>query len=509
MITRSAVFVSLMLIVGVVYAAEGRGAIEAEVTQVDLDQGVVSLAINDAVVEVGELFVIARGSGHADTPANDFVVLGIENVGEGEAVGKILFGTPPPVGAVSKRFYGIPAVVTDRAGAFRPVLPTLRSRFPDLLWQEENEDQNGVPLLRFQIVESGQAVATYNNTWLIGVVQTDAKTNSVHFSGESSSVAPFVKLPTNAKTLSALRSGDAYYFAAEDGGRIKFFIANTDGSVRNLAAIEIPRREKVIRMDWYAPGDSRYLLLNQWNGRRVSSSLIELKEGEANVIGFIPLLLGLQDLDSDGIQETILGQSFYSEEGLGSEIYKISVLSDGIEKTNYRKLGRYAPMFRVIGTVVQGKSEPLNMVTVSQGEVSLLPTGDAGPHLDYEIGKRVAGASIIYDVSPELVFSPRRTLFLPSLLFRSSRGALNIGIPQESSAVESMVGAYDTRVDWLTLETGRSPKTKSISFRTPAPVNPVSGNTGLFFLSPDELTIQDDNTGFETLVYRAVLPFSN
>lgn len=112
------------------------------------------------------------------------------------------------------------------------------------------------------------------------------------------------------------------------------------------------------------------------------------------------------------------------------------------------------------------------MVTVSQGKVSFFPAGTEGPHLDYEIGSRVAGTSMTYDVSPELVFSPRQTLFLPNLLVRSGGDAVNIGIPQESSAAEDMIGVYDTRVDWLTLRSGKSPKTQSTSLLTSVPVSP-------------------------------------
>ena len=111
-----------------------------------------------------------------------------------------------------------------------------------------------------------------------------------------------------------------------------------------------------------------------------------------------------------------------------------------------------------------------------------------------------------YDVSPELVFSPRQTLFLPNLLVRSGGDAVNIGIPQESSAAEDMIGVYDTRVDWLTLRSGKSPKTQSTSLLTSVPVSPVSGNTELFFMSPDENSVQSDSFDVETLVYRVAMP---
>ncbi len=261
-------------------------------------------------------------------------------------------------------------------------------------------------------------------------------------------------------------------------------------------------------MDWYVSENSYYLILNQWNGRRVSSSLIQLAEGKAEAIGFIPLILGLQDLDADGRRETILGQSFYSDQGFGSEVYQISISPNGpdLDKADHEKLSRYTPVFRVIDAVVQSKSGPLNMVTVSQGEVSFFPAGTEGPRLGYEIGNRIAGRNMTYDVSPEAVFSPRQTLFLPNLLVRSGEDAVNIGIPQESSAAEDRIGVYETRVDWLTLRSGKSPKTQSKSLLTSAPVSPVSGNTGLFFMSPDENSVQSDSFDVETLVYRGAMP---
>ena len=509
MMTRSAVFVFLMLLLaGAVQAVEREHPAKAKVTQVDRDQKVLSLTVDDATVEVGDLFVVLREPDNAGIPEQNPSVIGIESIGKDQAVGKVLFGTMPSVGAVAKRFYGIPAVFTDRAGDPRAVTPALKARFPDLLWRDEPEASNDVPLVRFQVTGRGQAVATYNNTWLVGIVQTDAEAHRVgSVEGEASS-SPYAKLPINAKSLSAFRSGSDYYFAAEHGNKLSFFLVDSSGAVQSLASIEVPRREKVIRMDWYVSENSYYLILNQWNGRRVSSSLIQLAEGEAEAIGFIPLILGLQDLDANGRRETILGQSFYSEQGFGSEVYEILISPNGpdLDKADHEKLSRYTPVFRVIGAVVQNKPGPLNMVTVSQGKVSFFPAGTEGPHLDYEIGNRVSGTSMTYDVSPELVFSPRQTLFLPNLLVRSGGDAVNIGIPQESSAAEDMIGVYDTRVDWLTLRSGKSPKTQSTSLLTSAPVSPVSGNTELFFMSPDENSVQSDSFDVETLVYRAAMP---
>jgi len=510
MMTRSAVFVFLMLLLaGAVQAVEREHPAKAKVTQVDRDQKVLSLTVDDATVEVGDLFVVLREPDHAGIPEKNLAVIGIESIGKDQAVGKVLFGRMPSVGAVSKRFYGIPAVFTDRAGDPRAVTPALKARFPDLLWRDEPEASNDVPLVRFQVTGRGQAVATYNNTWLVGIVQTDAEERRVGSVEEEEVLAsPFARLPINAKSLSAFRSGSDYYFAAEHGNKLSFFLVDSSGAVRSLASIEVPRREKVIRMDWYVSENSYYLILNQWNGRRASSSLIQLADGQAEAIGFIPLILGLQDLDADGRRETILGQSFYSEQGFGSEIYEILISPNGpdLDKADHEKLSRYTPVFRVIGAVVQNKPGPLNMVTVSQGKVSFFPAGTEGPHLDYEIGNRVAGTSMTYDVSPELVFSPRQTLFLPNLLVRSGEDAVNIGIPQKSRAAEDRIGVYDTRVDWLTLRPGKSPKTQSTSLLTSAPVSPVSGNTGLFFMSPDENSVQSNSFEVETVVYRAPMP---
>ncbi|MAI31007.1 hypothetical protein J3362_13300 [Marinobacter sp. NFXS11] len=510
MMTRSPVFVFLMLLLaGAVQAVEREHPAKAEVTQVDRDQKVLSLTVGDTSVEVGDLFVVLREPGDAGIPEKNLSVIGIESIGKDRAVGKVLFGTMPSVGAVSKRFYGIPAVFTDRAGDPRPVTPALKSRFPDLLWREEPEASSDLPLVRFQVTGRGQAVATYNNTWLVGIVQTDAEEGRVGSVEEEEALAsPFARLPINAKSLSAFRSGSDYYFAAEHGNKLSFFHVDSGGAVQSLTSIEVPRREKVIRMDWYVSENSYNLILNQWNGRRVSSSLIQLAEGKAEAIGFIPLILGLQDLDADGRRETILGQSFYSDQGFGSEVYQISISPNGpdLDKADHEKLSRYTPVFRVIDAVVQSKSGPLNMVTVSQGEVSFFPAGTEGPRLGYKIGNRIAGRNMTYDVSPEAVFSPRQTLFLPNLLVRSGEDAVNIGIPQESSAAEDRIGVYETRVDWLTLRSGKSPKTQSKSLLTSAPVSPVSGNTGLFFMSPDENSVQSDSFDVETLVYRGAMP---
>lgn len=68
MITRSAVFVSLMmLLAGAVQGVERGLPAKAEVTQVDRDQKVLSLTVDDAIVEVGDLFVVLQEPGDADT----------------------------------------------------------------------------------------------------------------------------------------------------------------------------------------------------------------------------------------------------------------------------------------------------------------------------------------------------------------------------------------------------------------------------------------------------------
>jgi len=176
MMTRSAVFVFLMLLLaGAVQAVEREHPAKAKVTQVDRDQKVLSLTVDDATVEVGDLFVVLREPDNAGIPEQNPSVIGIESIGKDQAVGKVLFGTMPSVGAVAKRFYGIPAVFTDRVGDPTPVTPALKARFPDLLWRDEPEASNDVPLVRFQVTGRGQAVATYNNTWLVGIVQTDAE----------------------------------------------------------------------------------------------------------------------------------------------------------------------------------------------------------------------------------------------------------------------------------------------------------------------------------------------
>jgi len=204
-----------------------------------------------------------------------------------------------------------------------------------------------------------------------------------------------------------------------------------------------------------------------------------------------------------------LGQPFYSEKGFGSEIYKISISPNGFEKANSEELSKFTPFFRVIGAVVQNNSEYSELVAVSQEEVSVFPAGTMGSRLSYEIENGVAGTSISYDVQPELVFSPRQTLFLPNLLVLSNEQGFNIGIPQKSGKAENMIGVYETRVDWLTLRPGKSPETRSTSLLTSAPVFPVSGNTGLFFMSPAESLVKNDSVGFETSVYRAPMPEVN
>lgn len=232
MITRSAVFVFLMLLLaGAVQAVEREHPAKAEVTQVDRDQKVLSLKVGDTSVEVGDLFVVLREPGDAGIPEKNLAVIGIESIGKDRVVGKVLFGAMPSVGAVSKRFYGIPAVFTDRVGDPAPVTPALKARFPDLLWRDEPEASNDVPLVRFQVTGRGQAVATYNNTWLVGIVQTDAEAHRVGSVEEEALASPFARLPINAKSLSALRSGSDYYFAAEHGNKLSFFHVDSRGGL--------------------------------------------------------------------------------------------------------------------------------------------------------------------------------------------------------------------------------------------------------------------------------------
>ena len=91
MMTRSAVFVFLMLLLaGAVQAVEREHPAKAKVIQVDRDQKVLSLTVDDATVEVGDLFVVLREPDHAGIPEKNLAVIGIESIGKDQAVGKVL-----------------------------------------------------------------------------------------------------------------------------------------------------------------------------------------------------------------------------------------------------------------------------------------------------------------------------------------------------------------------------------------------------------------------------------
>ena len=285
------------------FAAERFDPFVSAISRIDKDEGLVYIDRRDNVVGVGDVFVTAKPvqNGDASLVSDRRSVIGILRINPEEFVGKLLSGPMPGVNAVVERFGPLPAVIKSTTEKSGPVEEELKSMFPRLVW--ENEESKAEPSLTFELISKGRVVVTYDQTWLVGMIDIGAasysKEESFRVAAEAEAELA-LELPGRAGSIAVHEIPGRYVVALEDKQTIRFFSGRSDGSVSEIAVVDIPRGERIIYMDWYSSAGELYLLVNQWDDYRVSGSVVRLDGDRAMLVGFSPLMMGVHDTDLDG-----------------------------------------------------------------------------------------------------------------------------------------------------------------------------------------------------------------
>ncbi|WP_341582662.1 hypothetical protein [Marinobacter metalliresistant] len=475
------------------FAGERFDPFVSAISRIDKDEGLVYIDRHDNVVEVGDVFVTAKPvqNGDASMVGDRRSVIGILRINPEEFVGKLLSGPMPGVNAVVERFGPLPAVIKSTTEKSGPVEEELKSMFPRLVW--ENEESKAEPSLTFELISKGRVVVTYDRTWLVGVVDVASYPKEENFHGAGELDAELVlELPGRASSIAANEISGRYLVALEDKQKIRFFSGQSDGPVSEIADIAIPRGERIIYMDWYNNAGDLYLLVNQWDDYRVSSSVVKLDRDRALLVGFSPLMMGVHDTDLDGRSETILGQSYTAEHGFGSKIYTVVPEHREIVETANETFSALTPGFRVLGSRVLGKTDSGagGFVSAFDGKVSVY-SGN-GPELklsyDYDMDL-LPGSEIRFEVNPELIFSPTRTLSLGNPFVGGTEGTEVsrhiVGIAQRPTPSETGGPKDVVAIDWL----DANPDSPSVLGKTrvsiPRSAKAAYGSGGLFFFSAE------------------------
>ena len=474
------------------FAAERFDPFVSAISRIDKDEGLVYIDRRDNVVGVGDVFVTAKPvqNGDASLVSDRRSVIGILRINPEEFVGKLLSGPMPGVNAVVERFGPLPAVIKSTTEKSGPVEEELKSMFPRLVW--ENEESKAEPSLTFELISKGRVVVTYDQTWLVGMIDIGAasysKEESFRVAAEAEAELA-LELPGRAGSIAVHEIPGRYVVALEGKQTIRFFSGRSDGSVSEIAVVDIPRGERIIYMDWYSSAGGLYLLVNQWDDYRVSGSVVRLDGDRAMLVGFSPLMMGVHDTDLDGRSGTILGQSYTAEHGFGSKIYTVMPGQEKMAESANDTFSALTPGFRVLGSRVLGKTDSGDLAFVSafDGKASVYSGNGPELQLSYDMDPLVS-SEIRFEVNPELIFSPTRSLSLGNPFVGGTGGADRVsrpmvGIAQRPSPAEAAGPRDVVAIDWLDANPGSPSVLGRSRVSIPRSAKPAYGSGGLFFFS--------------------------
>ena len=196
------------------------------ISRIDKDEGLVYIDRRDNVVGVGDVFVTAKPvqNGDASLVSDRRSVIGILRINPEEFVGKLLSGPMPGVNAVVERFGPLPAVIKSTTEKSGPVEEELKSMFPRLVW--ENEESKAEPSLTFELISKGRVVVTYDQTWLVGMIDIGAasysKEESFRVAAEAEAELA-LELLGRAGSIAVHEIPGRYVVALEGKQTIRFF----------------------------------------------------------------------------------------------------------------------------------------------------------------------------------------------------------------------------------------------------------------------------------------------
>lgn len=393
-----------------------------------------------AVVDPGEPVVhptTGQVLGHRD---RTLAVLRVTRVRSGfSEASRLDAGAPLAPGTSVRRFQNLPAVFIDHTGEGRELYGRLSRALPELEWQgyrtatdEAPRPGDARPGLVFELRTDGLRVRDGSGTILhrYEVPVPGVETSSEPPSARSETPAPSgaeavpaepsvgtaVRLPPSLRRtelptlvrLGAFRSAEGrLLLAATDGTAVR--LVDLTERPRVLAEYAPPEGGTVTGVHWWQPEGiaTPYVAASWWEDRSserepsVARGIVLRWEEDRlePAAASLPLLLGAFDLDGDGTNELLLGESFDPETFFGSEFWEVRLV--GGEAKTFAPPADLPRGFRVQGSAigdVTGDGRP-EAVVVRRGVLTVYD-GDA----EIFRSARSLGGSlhrVLYAVNPE------------------------------------------------------------------------------------------------------------
>jgi hypothetical protein len=296
-----------------------------------------------------------------------------------------------------RRFENLPAVMWDYMAAGKTFSSQLQSILPGLDWQTYESAQHLRPEklppssgktydLMFILTENGlevrgpdfQILHQYDLPESISVAakvplaaqETESppagmpeEKGDIRFSAVFKQARTIGNLPGVTLMSDFVKFGDQLLMATTDGSQI--YIFEVTDKLDRIAKGDTPVPAQILALNWWLPaeGEPVYLTVVAWNDRKLASTIFKFKDGHLSPVKMdIPRILGTFDLDGDGRPETLLGQTFDSEDFFGANIKKL-ILSDGKIK-NARPPISFPRRFTVLGSQIADLTGDGNLESV-------------------------------------------------------------------------------------------------------------------------------------------------
>jgi hypothetical protein len=254
-----------------------------------------------------------------------------------------------------RRFENLPAIIWDYTGDGRVFSDQLQSALPGLKWQDYDSAQLTKPdalllppgqssTVYFILTDSGIEIRGPNFV----VLHKYELPRSLSTAGKTSAIVkkplqPLAPVPEEKKDMGY----NAVFKAAQTIGNlpgvtlmadfVKFdgqlLLATTDGSkiyvfevtdnLRRITSGDTPVPAQILALNWWLPvkGKPPYLAVVAWSDRKVVSTIFRFYGGRLTPMkGNFSRILGTFDLNGDGRPDTLLGQTFDSEDFFGTNI---------------------------------------------------------------------------------------------------------------------------------------------------------------------------------------------
>jgi hypothetical protein len=278
-----------------------------------------------------------------------------------------------------RRFENLPAIIWDYTGGGRVFSDQLQSALPGLEWRDYDSGQLTKPqklllppgqsaTIYFILTDSGIEVrgpefvvlhkydlppslsAMLKKSTQTPVTIPEEKTD-IDYSADFRLAQTIGNLPGVTLMADFVEFGDQLLLATTDGSEI--YVFEVTDNLRLITNSDTPVPAQILALNWWLPveGKPPYLTVVAWSDRKVVSTIFRFYGGRLTPIkGDLPRILGTFDLNGDGLPETLLGQTFESEDFFGTNIKKLFFKDDKIKSE--RPPIFLPPGFTVLGSQI-------------------------------------------------------------------------------------------------------------------------------------------------------------